>query len=103
MLTWQGAAAPRFFNSGFDNVSSCPKEPKLPGPRGVVGIHTAEVRRCPLAALLKPFPVSPLSRLSLLPCVVVTARQQIVSPKNINYALLKCVLKVIKWSFHVTG
>lgn len=44
-ITWQGTAAVHFLDTGFEPATSCPKEPELPGRRGVVGIRTAEVRR----------------------------------------------------------
>lgn len=55
---WRSTAAVRFLDSGIEPATSCPKEPELPGRRGVVGIRTAEVRRLDLAAKLKLFPGS---------------------------------------------
>lgn len=54
--TWQSTAAVRFPDSGIEPATSCPKEPELPGRRGVVGIRTAEVRRLEIAAKLKLSP-----------------------------------------------
>lgn len=62
-----------------------------------------ETLYCPLAAQLKPFPVSALSPQSLPPAVVVTAGQQTGSPKNISSTLLRGVTWVIKMSFHTTN